>query len=76
MPSYDFICSECGASWEARMSMSAYSAGEGRHCPECGSTRAERAFTAVNVILGGRSGAGQGSGGSSGGGCYSGSGFT
>ena len=55
MPSYDFVCQDCAKQYEIRVSMSAYAAGEGRQCPECGSTRAERAFTAVNVI-GSRSG--------------------
>lgn len=72
MPSYDFVCQECGGTFEVRLSMSAYSAGEGRTCPECGSTHVERAFTAVNVISGSHSG----SGGSYGAGCRPGSGFT
>ena len=71
MPSYDFICRHCGERFETRMSMSAYDSGEGRACPHCGSEQVERAFTAVNVIAGGRAG----SGGSSGGYC-GGSGFT
>lgn len=72
MPSYDFKCQECGASFEVRLSMSAYAAGEGRRCTECGSTRVERAFTAVNVIAGGHASS---SGWSGGGGCGT-SGFT
>ena len=55
MPSYDFVCQDCGAPYEVRLSMSAYSAGEGRRCPTCDSPRVERAFTAVNVIAGNRS---------------------
>jgi putative FmdB family regulatory protein len=72
MPSYEFVCRECGAAFEVRLSMSAYEAGEGRRCPECGTDRVERAFTAVNVIAGGRSGSGP----SAGGACCRGSGFT
>lgn len=53
MPRYDFTCQECGSTYEVRLSMSAYDAGEGRECPSCGSTRAERSFTTVNVIAGG-----------------------
>lgn len=72
MPSYDFVCADCGASFDVRLSMSAYEAGEGRVCTRCSSTRVERAYTAVNVIAGGRSGGnGYGSGG-----CHGGSGFT
>lgn len=68
MPSYDFTCRDCGASYEVRLSMSAYSAGEGRECPSCGSNEAERAFTAVNVIAGG-GGGGYAPSSTSGGGC-------
>ena len=71
MPSYDFVCQDCGAPFEVRLSMSAYEAGEGRSCTRCGSTKVERAFTAVNVIAGGRSGDSYSSGG-----CCRGSGFT
>ena len=56
MPSYDFSCQDCGTAYEARLSMSAYSAGEGRVCPACGSARTTRTFSAVSVITGGRSG--------------------
>lgn len=61
MPAYDYVCQECDARFEVRMSMAAY--GEGAHprCEHCGSPRVERAFTAVSVMTGGR-----GSGGSSG----------
>lgn len=72
MPSYDFVCQECGASFEVRLSISAYSEGEGRVCTKCGGTKVERAFTAVNIIAGGSSGS---TGNWSGGGCGS-SGFT
>lgn len=58
MPSYDFRCHGCGTTYETRLSMSAYDRGEGRECPECGSTEVERAFTAVNVIAGSRGGGG------------------
>lgn len=56
MPTYDFTCQDCGASYEARLSMSAYSAGEGRKCPTCGSPKAERVFAAVGVLTGSRAG--------------------
>lgn len=73
MPSYDFVCQDCQRPYEVRLSMSAYSDGEGRTCPECGSGNVERAFTAVNVI-GSRSGSSGGFS-SSGGNCGP-SGFT
>jgi putative FmdB family regulatory protein len=71
MPSYEFTCDDCGAPYEARLSMSAYAAGEGRRCPACGSDKVERRFTAVSVLTGSRSGSGQG-----GSCCRSSSGFT
>ena len=62
MPRYDFRCQACGTQFEKSLSMSEYSRGEGRECPECGSREVERSFSAVNVISGqtrsGRSGAG------------------
>ena len=72
MPSYEFTCQDCDEPFEARLSMSAYSAGEGRQCPSCGSRHVERAYTAVSVITGGRSGGG----GRSEGDCCQGPGFT
>jgi putative FmdB family regulatory protein len=72
MPSYDFVCQECRTAFEVRLSMSSYSAGEGRTCPECGSSRVDRAFTTVNVIAGSRSR----SGGLTGGGSCGSGGFT
>lgn len=67
MPSYDFRCTDCGHEFERRLSMSAYSEGEGRECPDCASAAVERAWTTVNVIAGnsssGSSSAGCGPGG-------------
>jgi putative FmdB family regulatory protein len=71
VPAYDYSCDACGAAFEVRMSIAAYSAGEKPACEACGSSRVTRTFTAVNVLT-----AGRGSGGSnSGGGCGH-SGFT
>ncbi len=64
MPAYDYVCQDCGARFEVRMSMSAYSEGAKVPCEKCGSTSVVRAFTTVNVLTGARSG-----GGSSGGSC-------
>jgi len=50
MPFYDFRCHDCDTTFERRLSMGAYEAGEGRVCPGCDSGRVERAFTAVNVL--------------------------
>jgi putative FmdB family regulatory protein len=72
MPTYDFVCQDCGHPFEKRMSMSAYSEGAKPACPECGSENAERSFTSVSVLTGSRSG---GSNASSSSGCGH-SGFT
>ena len=65
MPAYDYVCQQCGERFEVRMSMSAYSAGAKVACEECGSTHVERAYTTVNVLTAGRSGAAPSAGGSS-----------
>ncbi len=56
MPAYDFVCQDCGARFEVRMSIAAYSEGPRTACERCGSTSVERAFTTVNVLVGGRAG--------------------
>ncbi len=59
MPTYDYICRSCGARFELRMSITAYSEGPKPKCGECGSDEVDRAFSAVNVITsGGSSGSG------------------
>jgi putative FmdB family regulatory protein len=68
VPAYDYVCDDCGAHFEVRMSMSEHSASAKPRCEQCGSKRVSRAFTAVNVLTAGR--------GSSGGSCGSGGGFT
>ena len=56
MPSYEFTCRACDALYEVRLSMSAYSAGEGKQCPACGSQNVERRITGCGVMTGSRSG--------------------
>jgi len=58
VPAYDYVCEDCGARFEVRMSMAAYSEGAKPACETCGSTRVVRAFTAVSVLTGGRGGSG------------------
>lgn len=48
------------------MSMAAYGQGATPECEECGSARVERAFTAVSVLTGSRSGSSGGGAGCSG----------
>mgnify|MGYP001822342084 CR=1 FL=1 len=55
MPRYDYRCGSCGQPFEVKMSMSEYSSGPEVRCPACGANEAERAFTSVGVITGGRS---------------------
>lgn len=71
MPQYEFICRDCSAPYEVRLSMSAYASGEGKQCPTCGSTNVERRFTAVGVLTSSRGGASCGTPS-----CGGGSGFT
>jgi putative FmdB family regulatory protein len=70
VPAYDHVCEDCGAQFEVRMSIAAYSEGAKPPCERCGSTRVARAFTAVNVLTSGRGGS------SSGASCGGGGGFT
>ncbi len=58
MPAYDYVCRDCGERFEVRMSMSAYAEGAKASCERCGSSNVERAFTTVNVLVGGRGGSG------------------
>jgi putative FmdB family regulatory protein len=58
VPAYDYVCQDCGERFEVRMSISAYSAGAAATCEACGSASVARAFTAVNVLTGGRGGGG------------------
>ncbi len=52
VPAYDYVCQDCESPFEVRMSMSEYSEGAKPECPSCGSTNAERRFSAVNVMTG------------------------
>jgi putative FmdB family regulatory protein len=61
VPAYDYACDACGARFEVRMSIAAYSTGEKPVCEACGSARVSRTFTAVNVLTSGRGSASNGS---------------
>ena len=56
MPAYDYVCQDCGARFEVRMSMSAYAEGAKVPCETCGSDHVVRAFTTVNVLTAARGG--------------------
>ena len=71
MPTYDYVCQDCGQRFDVRLSIAAYSEGVKPACTGCGSSNAVRSFGAVNVLTGSRSSGG----GTSGAGCGPG-GFT
>lgn len=54
MPTYDYACQACGARFEVRMSITAYSEGAKPVCEKCGAADVTRAFTSVNVITSGK----------------------
>jgi putative FmdB family regulatory protein len=58
VPAYGYTCDDCGASFEVRMSIAAYSAGEKAACEACGSADVSRTFTSVNVLTTGRGSSG------------------
>ena len=60
MPTYDYVCQDCGQRFDVRMSISAYTAGAKPSCSSCGSANVERGFTTVNVLTGSRGSGGVG----------------
>jgi putative FmdB family regulatory protein len=58
MPSYDYVCQDCGKPFEIQVSVAEYSKGIKPGCPNCGSPKAIRTFTSVTVLTsrGGSSG--------------------
>ncbi len=50
MQSYDYLCQNCSKLFEVRASIAEYSKGLKPTCPHCGSQRAIRTFTSVNVL--------------------------
>jgi putative FmdB family regulatory protein len=58
VPAYDYSCEDCGAAFEVRMSIAAYSAGEKPACEACGSTHVTRTLTSVGVLTSGRTSGG------------------
>lgn len=50
MPTYDYVCQDCGKPFEIRASISGYSKGVTPRCPDCGSPKAIRTFTSINVL--------------------------
>lgn len=49
MPTYDYLCEECGETFELKATVAEYSAGLEAHCPSCGSERAIRTFSGIGI---------------------------
>lgn len=58
MPTYEYVCEDCGKPFDVRASMSAYSEGLSPSCPACGSKNAVRRFSSVSVATGSKGGGG------------------
>jgi len=52
MPTYEYLCQDCGRPSEIRSSVSEYSKGLKPKCPACGSQKAMQTFTTVTVLTG------------------------
>ncbi|UCF40938.1 MAG: zinc ribbon domain-containing protein [Gemmatimonadota bacterium] len=52
MPAYDYVCQDCGETFEIRASMAAYSEGLSPRCQRCGSEHVARSFSAVSFLSG------------------------
>jgi putative FmdB family regulatory protein len=63
MPTYDYLCQDCGHPFEVHSSITDYSKGLKSTCPYCGSERAIRTFTGVQVVGSRRDGGRNSSGG-------------
>ncbi len=62
MPTYDYLCQECGKPFEMRLSIAEYSERKSSPCPHCGSPTVVRRFTPVNLATGSRAVAGPATG--------------
>jgi len=60
VPTYDYLCHDCGQRFDKRMSIAAYSEGVTPACSACGSTNVARSFATVNVLTGSRGSSGSG----------------
>jgi putative FmdB family regulatory protein len=53
LPTYEYTCTECGATLQVRASMGEKAAGLSVACDRCGSARVRRLFRPVAVVGGG-----------------------
>jgi putative FmdB family regulatory protein len=60
VPSYAYVCQDCGSPFTIRVSIAEYSKGVRPRCTECGSTNAVRSLGTVNVLTGSRATGGGG----------------
>jgi len=49
MPTYEYRCASCGKRFAMTIALAEYVKGVKPSCPRCGSGKAVRAFTSVNV---------------------------
>lgn len=56
MPTYEYLCQDCGEPFDLRASISEYSKGLKPQCPRCGSEKSIRTFTSIQVLTARRSG--------------------
>lgn len=60
MPTYEYVCQDCGHPFEIHSSISDYAKGLRPRCPHCQSDRAIRTFTGVQMLTSRGSGRGAG----------------
>jgi len=54
VPTYDYVCEDCGEAFEIRASIAAYSEGLNATCSACESGNVMRTFEAVTVLTSSR----------------------
>ncbi len=50
MPTYDYVCQDCGQVFSLQASVSEYSKGLQPTCPYCGSKKVVRTFSSIHVM--------------------------
>lgn len=52
MPTYTYVCEQCGSKFEAFASIKKKESGWRPECPQCGSPETRQTYTTVTVIAG------------------------